>query len=161
MDDTESPEPDENHALQGATDRAALVTIRDIITEIEPLATPHLDDYLHPSVLEVTLADGIGDAKSARIDIVWTTQDNYKFHYTDSAGVNLRWGKHPHNGDYPVPDLEHYHPPPDASSTPDDVEASCIEQTPEELVARAVFKLWRVGYHADSYDRLNDGRNPP
>jgi len=34
-----------------------------------------LDDYLHPSVLEVVLDDGLCAANSARIDIQWTTRD--------------------------------------------------------------------------------------
>jgi hypothetical protein len=76
--------------------------------------------------------------------------------------VDLRWGNHPHGGDYVhVPDTEHYHPPPDASSDPDAVEASCITGSPEELVTRAVCKLWRVAYHADSYAPLNAASNPP
>ena len=157
------PEPrDEAHALRGATDRPALLAIRDTVEEMEPLATARLDDYLNPSALEVELADGLRDADEARIDVTWTTRDDYKFHYTDTEGVNLRWGKHPHGGDYiHVPGLEHYHPPPNASSDPDEVEASCIAQSPKELVTRAVLKLWRVAYHTDSYDPLNAGRNPP
>jgi hypothetical protein len=108
------------------------------------------------------LDDGLCGAEDARIDIQWTTRDDYKFHYTDTEGVNLRWGKHPHAGDYiHVPGLEHYHPPPNASSDPDEVEESCITQSPEELVTRAVLKLWRVAYHTDSYEPLNAGRNPP
>ena len=47
----------EHHTLRGATDRPALLTIRDVIEEMEPLATAELDDYLHPSVLEVALDD--------------------------------------------------------------------------------------------------------
>jgi hypothetical protein len=36
-----------------------------------------------------------------------TNRDDYKFHYTDTEGVNLRWGKHPHAGDYiHVPGLD-------------------------------------------------------
>lgn len=152
----------ETHTLRGATDRPALLTIRDIIAEMEPLATPELDDYLHPSALEVTLDDGLCKADEATIEIQWTTRDDYKFHYTDTEGVNLRWGKHPHGGDYThVPGLEHYHPPPDASSDPDEVEASCITQSPEALVTRAVLKLWRVAYHTNAYAPLNAGRNPP
>lgn len=143
-------------------DRPALLTIRDVVEEMEPLATAELDDYLHPSVLEVTLDDGLCAADGARIDIQWTTRDDYKFHYTDVEAVNFRWGKHSHAGDYiHVPGLEHYHPPPDASSDPDEVEESCITQSPEELVTRAVLKLWRVAYHTDSYEPLNAGRNPP
>jgi hypothetical protein len=160
MQDT--PAQSEPHTLRGAADRPTLLTIRDIIEEMEPLATAELDDYLHPSVVEVAFDDGLCGAEEARIDIQWTTQDDYKFHYTDTAGVNLRWGKHPHAGDYlHVSGLAHYHPPPDASSDPDEVEASCISQSPEELVTRAVLKLWRVAYHTDSYEPLNAGRNPP
>lgn len=160
MQDT--PDRAESHTLRGATDRPALLTIRDIVETVEPLATPELDDYLNPSVLEVGLDDGLCSADQARIDIQWTTQDEYKFHYTDTEAVNFRWGKHPHGGDYiHVDGLEHYHPPPNASSEPAEVEASCIEQSLEELVTRAVFKLWRVAYHSDSCEPLNAGSNPP
>jgi hypothetical protein len=160
MQDT--PDQAEIHTLRGATDRPALLTIRDVVGRVEPLATPELDDYLNPSVLEVGLDDGLCTADQARIDIQWTTQDEYKFHYTDTEAVNLRWGNHPHGGDYiHVDGLEHYHPPPNASSDPADVEESCIEQPPEELVTRAVFKLWRVAYHTESYEPLNAGSNPP
>lgn len=153
---------DELHSLRGSIDRSALLTVRDIIEREEPLATPTLDDYLNPTVLEVPLGDGLRSADSARIDVQWTTQADYKFHYTDTDGVNFRWGRHPHGGDYiSVPGLEHYHPPPDATSDPDDVEESCIKQSVEALVTRAVLKLWRVAYHADSYDPLNAASNPP
>jgi len=152
----------EHHSLRGAIDRPALLTIRDIVEEMEPLATARLDDYLDPAVLEVTLDDGLGEADSARIDIRWTTRGDYVFHYTDTEGVNLRWGKHPHGGEYRCVDgLEHYHPPPDASSDPDKVQDSCITQSSEALVTRAVLKLWRVAYHTDAYEPLNVGSNPP
>ena len=152
----------ESHTLRGATDRPALLTLRDIIDEMEPLATARLDDYLNPSVLEISLDDGLRDADGARIDVQWTTQDEYKFHYTDTADVNLRWGNYPHGGDYVhVSGTAHYHPPPDASSEPADVADSCIRQSTTELVTRAVLKLWRVAYHTDSYSPLNAGRNPP
>jgi len=157
-----SSKQSEAHTLRGATDRPALLTIRDIIEEMEPLATAELDDYLNPSVLAVSIDDGLCGAEEARLDIQWTTQDDYKYHYTDTEGVNIRWGSHPHGGDYiHVPGLEHYHPPPTASSKPDEVEKSCITQTPEVLVTRAVLKLWRVAYHTESYEPLNAGSNPP
>jgi len=89
-------------------------------------------------------------------------QNDYKYHYTDSLDVNLRWGRHPHNGDFiHVPGLEHYHPPPDASSDPNEVEESCIKQSPEILVTRAVLKLWRTAYYNQSRIPLNAGSNPP
>ena len=158
----ESYETDELHSLRGSIDRPALLTIRDIIKREEPLAAPSLDDYLNPTVLEVPLDDGLCAAESARIDVQWTTRSDYKFHYTDADGVYFRWGSHPHGGDYiNVPGLEHYHPPPDATSDPADVEESCIKQSVEALVTRAVLKLWRVAYHADSYEPLNAATNPP
>jgi hypothetical protein len=129
---------------------------------MEPLARAELDDYLNPLVLNVALDDGLCEADEAKIEIQWTTRDDYTFHYTDTEAVNLRWGKHPHGGDYVhVSGLAHYHPPPDASSDPDEVEESCITPSPEELVTRAVLKLWRVAYHTDSYEPLNAGQNPP
>ncbi|MFC7190369.1 hypothetical protein [Halocatena marina] len=155
-------ETDESHSLRGPIDRSALLTIRTIIEREEPLAAPSLDDYLNPTVLEVLLDDGLCRAESARIDVQWTTQADYKFHYTDVDDVNFRWGKHPHDGDYiHVHEFEHYHPPPDATADSDDVEQSCIEQSVEALVTRAVLKLWRVAYHAGSYDPLNAASNPP
>ena len=152
----------ETHTLRGAIDRSALYTIRDEIDVLEPLATPALDDFLDPSALEVGLDDGLCDADTARIDVQWTTRDDYKFHYTDSAGVDCRWGSHPHGGDYVHADGdEHYHPPPDASSDPGEVEESCVELSPAVLVTRAVLKLWRVAYHRESLAPLNAVENPP
>lgn len=153
---------DEAHTLRGPIDRAALIAIRDVIDEIEPLASAVLDDFLDPTVLEVTFEDGLCDADAARIDVQWTTQDDYKFHYTDSAGIDLRWGRHPHDGDYVnVSGFEHYHPPPAASSDPTEIEQSCITQATQVLVTRAVLKLWRVAYHEESLTPLNTGSNPP
>ncbi len=152
----------ESHTLRGPADRPVLLTIRDVFDEQEPLASARLDDFLDPDFLEVTYDDGLCGAESARIDVQWTTRNDYKFHYTDSRGVDLRWGTHPHGGDYVrVAGLEHYHPPPNASSEPSDVEDSCIEQSPETLVTRAVIKLWRVAYRMESLAPLNAGRNPP
>lgn len=152
----------ESHSLRGAVDRAVLITIRDVVTETEPLASAQLDDFLDPTAVEVRFSDGLCDADSSRIDVQWTTFGDYAFHYTDPTGRNLRWGKHPHDDDYvDVPGLEHYHPPPDASSDPSVVEESCIEQSPPRLVTRAVLKLWRTAYHSGSLTPLNAGRNPP
>ena len=152
----------EFHSLRGPSDRPTLLAIRDLFNSEEPLATAELDDLLNPSVLNVQYSDGLLAADWSRIDVQWTTRGDYKYHYTDADDVNFRWGKHPHNDDYlHVPGLEHYHPPPDASSNPSDVEESCIKQRPETLVTRAVVKLWRTAYHAKSLDLLNTGKNPP
>jgi hypothetical protein len=153
---------EEVHTLRGPIDRAALIAIRDVINEEEPLASAALNDFLNPTTLAVTLEDGLCGADAARIDVQWTTQDDYKFHYTDSAGIDLRWGRHPHDGDYvDVSGLEHYHPPPDASSDPTEVEQSCITHSSEVLVTRAVLTVWRVAYHEESLTSLNAGSNPP
>jgi hypothetical protein len=153
---------DERHSLRGAIDRPALLTIRDVFNDEEPLAAGKLDDFLNPTALGVTFDDGLCGADACRIGVQWTIEDDYKFHYTDTQNINFRWGKHPHHGDYiNVAGLEHYHPPPNASSDPTDVEDSCIKQSLEVLVARAVLKLWRTAYHADTFAPLNAGSNPP
>jgi hypothetical protein len=153
---------DEGHVLRGAIDRVALLRIRDVVTDSEPLASAALDDFLNPTVVTVEFEDGLCAADSARIDAQWTTKMDYKFHYTDPTGVNLRWGKHPHNNDYiAVPGLEHYHPPPDASSNSNEVQDSCIKQSPVKLVTRAVLKLWRAAYETNSLQPLNAAQNPP
>lgn len=157
-----TPKTDETHSLRGPIDRAALLTIRDVIDREEPLATPSLDDYLNPTCIKVQLHDGLREATAGRIDVQWTTEADYKFHYTDTEDVNFRWGKHRHDGDYiHVNGLEHYHPPPNASSDPNEVEDSCIEQSLEAVVTRAVLTLWRTAYHRNSYKPLNAASNPP
>lgn len=154
--------PDEAHTLRGPIDRAVLVAIRDLVDEHEPLGSATLDDFIDPRVLEVRLADELGDAESARIDVQWTTQGDYAFHYTDSAGIDCRWDSHLHAGTYSsVSGEAHFHPPPDASSEPSDVEVSCIGHTRPLLVTRAVLKLWRTAYHTGSLAALNAGSNPP
>lgn len=151
----------ESHRLRGAVDRPALIAIRGVFEE-KPTATAKLDDFLDPQTLKVRFDDGLCNADSARIDVEWTTRGDYKFHYTDSTGVDCRWDRHPHDGDYTAASgFEHFHPPPDASADPAAVEASCIEQPTDTLVARAVLKLWRAAYSADSLIPLNAGRNPP
>lgn len=152
----------EAHSLRGPLDRPVLLTVRDVFDDQEPLATARLDDYLDPNVLEVALDDGLCDAEDARIDVRWTTRDDYAFHYTDSQAVNLRWGAHPHDDDYGhVRGFEHFHPPPDASSEPTTVEDSCIRHSRATLVTRAVLKLWRAAYHEESLSLCNAGSNPP
>jgi hypothetical protein len=155
-------ERDEGHVLRGPIDRAALITVRDLINEEEPLASATLDEFLNPTTLEVAFEDGLCEAETARIDIQWTIQNDYKYHYTDSTGVDLRWGRHPHDGDYSnVSGLAHYHPPPDGSSKPAEVEGSRITQSTEVLVTRAILTLWRVAYHEESLRALDTGHNPP
>lgn len=150
----------ESHALRGSTDRGALLDFRDIFVREEPLATGELDDPLDPDELRIVLDDGVGDAERARLDVVWTTRDDYNIHYTDEAARNLRWDVHPN--DYPRATGDaHFHPPPDASKEPEDVEKSCIEVSELELVARATRALWRDVYDRGSLDGVNEALNPP
>ena len=151
----------ESHSARGPVDRPALITIRGLFTQNEPLATATLDDFVNPSALEVQYDDGLLSADQSRTDVQWTPRNDYKYHYTDAAGIDLRWGRHPHDDYVQVPGLEHYHLPSDASSDPADVEASCINQRSETLVTRAVIKLRRTAYHTEALAPLNTGRNPP
>lgn len=152
----------ESHRLPGPIDRAVLIRIRDLVVDSEPLGTATLDDFLDPRLLEVQFEDGLADADSTRFDIRWTTHDDYAFHYTDSAGVDLRWDSHPHDGDYTqVTEFAHFHPPPNASADFDVVADSCIRHTTALLVTQVVLKLWRTAYHEGSVEAIKAGENPP
>ena len=48
---------------------------------------------------EVEFGDGIGDAETARMDVTWYVTGAYSFHYTDAAGVNWRFDRHPDTPD--------------------------------------------------------------
>lgn len=150
----------ESHALRGPTDRGALIDFRDAFERMEPLATGELDDFVDPDELQIVLHDAVGAAGRARFDVVWTTHDDYNIHYTDDTARDFRWDVHPN--DYPKAAGDgHFHPPPDASTDPRDVEDSCIEVSAIELVARAVHKLWRNAYEQGSFAGVNDAANPP
>lgn len=134
----------------------ALRRIRDLWTDLEPLTVETgYDDPINPTELRITLADGIGDADAASIDVQWSTLDNYTFHYTDSAGVNWRFDRHP-NTHSPE---RHFHPP--AAGGTGDPEPSCIRVNEVSLVTRAVHTLWRGAYESGDPTRLNTGSNPP
>jgi len=53
----ERHETDESYSIRGSIDRPALLTIRDIIENEEPLVAPSLDDYRyrqhHPTLAQV------------------------------------------------------------------------------------------------------------
>jgi hypothetical protein len=152
----------ERHSLRGPIDRPALIAIRDLCAEIEPLVTATLDDFLNPSRCTVSFDDGLRDADSTRLDVRWTRLGDYSFHYTERGGIDCRWDRHPHGGDYVAcTGLAHSHPPPDASSDPQAVEESCITHASPHLVTRAVLKCWREAYHAESVEPLNAISNPP
>lgn len=152
----------EPHRLRGPTDRVALDAIRRIIETTEPMATVEFDDEINPRELRITFHDGIGDASTSLIDADWHVTGDYKFHHTDDRSIDFRWGKHPHGGEYVhVTGLEHFHPPPDATSDPHEVEQSCISVGREVLVCRAVLTLWRAAFDANDLSRLNSASNPP
>lgn len=143
-------------AVFGAIDPESLRDIRDVFTEMEPLVeSATLDDPFDPTVLTVAFTDGIGTADSARFDVKWSLNDNYTFHYTDEAGIDFRFDRHPK----PDAPRAHFHRPPDAAS--EAVEPSCITVTEVTLVARAVLKLWRDAYDGETVDGINEGENPP
>ena len=146
----------ESHTLRGAIDVTKLDSFRDAFISIEPLASGAIDDRLDPRNLRITIPYGIGEAEETIFTIRWTTVNDYNIHYSDTSERNLRWDIHPH--DFPTPpDDRHFHPPPDASSTGDDVEASCLGVPSIDLVARAVHFLWRQAFDAGSITDINTG----
>lgn len=54
-----------------------------------------------------------------------------------------------------------FHPPPDASVAPEDVEPSCIEVPEVVLIARAVHALWRLAYDEGELPGINTVEDPP
>jgi len=142
-----------SHRLRGPVDAEVLYGIRDAFSEHEPLATATVEpDLVNPTHVEVALSVGLGDASEGRFDVQWTTAGDYKFHYTES-GLDFRWGHHPHGGEYDTGHA-HFHPPPDASSDPDAVEASCFTVHRPVLLVRGVLRNWRTAAH-DGLAELN------
>ena len=150
----------ESHSLRGAIDAGALHDFRAEFERLEPLSSGSLDDPVSPGELRLQLDDGIGEATTATITVRWSVRGDYTVHYSDDTDRNLRWDRHPHEYTAPAGD-GHFHPPPDASSDDEDVEASCIRVTELVLVARAIHQLWRAGYGGGTADSLNDASNPP
>lgn len=152
---SEDSEPERPEAF-GAVDAGALREIRALFVEIEPLVdAAAFDDPLNPTSLTLELADGVGEASTARFDVRWSGTDNYAFHYTDSADHDFRFDCHPK----PDAPTRHFHPPPAADSRP--VEPSCITVTELPLVTRAVAQCWRYAYDGGVFDGINDATNPP
>ena len=134
----------------------ALQRIRNLWVDLEPLVSDTgYDDIVDPTEVWIELADGLGDADSARFDIQWSELGNYSYHYVDSSGVNWRFDRHP----CPHSPEKHFHPPPDASTV--EAEPSCISVEAVSLVTRAVYSLWRASYDGGSLSRPNSASNPP
>lgn len=150
------PQPNDDGVVFGPIDAEALREIRSLFVEMEPLvAATSLDDPLNPQMLSIEIADGVGTASSARIDVRWSLTGNYAFHYTDDQGQDFRFDRHPK----PDAPTQHFHPPPDAPSRP--VDPSCITVSALPLVTRAVLQRWRFVYETGSFEGINDASNPP
>lgn len=142
----------------GPLDTEAMGAVREAFLHVDGLVNgpeTGFDSVLDPTVLTVTLEDGVGDADWSRFDVKWYRTGHYNCHHVDENGANFRFDFHPKVG---APD-RHFHPPPDADS--DDAIASCIEVAEPRLVARAVHAVWRRAYEFGSFDALNTARNPP
>lgn len=139
----------------GPIDYDALVTIRDIFLDAEPLVGNHsLEGRLDPQPeLNIAVGAGFGDSPCGRFDIVWSETDCYNFHYTGDTGIEFRFDRHPEPNAPP----RHFHEPPDAVSRV----RSCIHVEPPELVTRAVLKCWRTALSEDDPATLNSLSNPP
>ncbi len=134
----------------------ALQRIRDLWLELEPLVdVTSYDNIVAPTELHISLIDGLSDAESARLDIQWSEQGMYSFHYVDSDNVNWRFDRHPNTHS---PEM-HFHPLPNAATTA--AEPSCITVTEVSLVTRAVHAMWRAAYEDDDTAQLNSASNPP
>ena len=106
-----------------------------------------------PSVLLVELPAGLQGEFTGQFGVQWTTGGDSTFHYTEED-LDFRWGYHPHGGDYAVQGDAHFHPPPNASSHPNDVAPSCCTVHRPTLVTRGVVKNWHAAYH-DGIGELN------
>lgn len=153
-------ETTESHSLRGAIDVTKLDAFRDAFVSIEPTASAAIDDRVNPRELRLTIPFGVGEADRTVFTVRWTTAGDYNIHYSDSAGRNLRWDRHPHDFSLPF-DERHFRPPPDATTEDDAVEASSIETDRIVLVARAVHLSWRSALDDGSIDGMNAGTNPP
>lgn len=137
----------------GPVDYDALLRIRDVFLDTEPLVShSSLDDRLAPQP-ELNVEPGFGSSTCGRFDIVWTEKNCYNFHYIGDDGIEFRFDRHPE----PNVPSKHFHEPPDAVSRV----PSCIEVEPPELVTRAVLKCWRTALSADDPSMLNSSTNPP
>jgi len=139
----------------GPIDYDALVRIRDIFLDTEPLVNHHSLDGrldLQPE-LNVTVDAGFGSSACGRFDVVWTDNNCYNFHYRGDTGMEFRFDRHPE----PNAPSKHFHTPPDAASRV----PSCIDVEPPELVTRAILKCWRTALSVDDPSKLNSISNPP
>ena len=145
-------EAEEDDRRFGSTDTTSLEAFRDVFLEEPLVEETEFDDSTNPRQLRVRLSDGVTSEGS--FTVRWSIRGYYSVHYLED-GVEFRFDYHPN----PHSPQKHFHPPPDAST--EEAEKSCVEVETDELVSRAVLKLWRRWYESDGDVSPNGGKNPP
>ena len=133
----------------GSVDLPVLQQIQTLLIEQEPLVeSTRFDDPINPTelVVEFTLAD----RSHSRLEVTWWQTGAYRFHYTESDGINFRYDNHPKSA---VPDA-HFHPPPNAGLA----ESSFLGSATRPLViTRAIVTRVREAIvDGNSLNRLNE-----
>jgi len=136
----------------GPTDVTSLEAVREVFFEEPLVESAGFDDVANPRKLTVHLSDGV--TSPGTFTVRWSVHGYYSMHYSEE-GSEFRFDRHPN----PHSPTEHFHPPPDAST--ERAERSCIRVEVDELVARAVLKLWRRWYGSDGDVSPNEAQDPP
>lgn len=119
----------------GPVDYPVLQQIRDLLLEEEPLVeSTTVDDPVNPTELIVEFSARLN--APGRMEITWWKRGAYRYHYTESDGVDFRFDNHPKDG---APNA-HFHPPPDAGQAKPSFLAGV---TQPQIVTRAVITRWR------------------
>ncbi|QLC34365.1 hypothetical protein EFA46_009145 [Halarchaeum sp. CBA1220] len=119
----------------GPVDYPVLRQIRDLLLEEEPLVeSTAFDDPVNPTELIVEFSSE--SDSPGRMEITWWKRGAYRYHYTESGGVDFRFDNHPKDG---APNA-HFHPPPNAGPAEPSFLAGV---TQPQIVTRAVITRWR------------------
>jgi len=134
----------------GPVDVPVLRQLRDLILGEEPLSeSVTFDDPVNPTELVVGFSTGY--QSSGRMEITWWESGAYRFHYTETGGIDFRFDRHPKDD---APEA-HFHPPPNAGVAVSSVLAGA---THPQVVARAVLSQWRAAIvDAETVELLNEG----
>lgn len=137
----------------GPVDYPTFQQIRTLLVDEEPLVeSTTFDDPVNPTELIVELSAGLGSP--GRMEITWWERGAYRYHYTESDGIDFRFDRHPKDG---APD-EHFHPPPDAGRAAPSVLAGVSQS---QIVTRAVIARWRRAViKGRGLESLNSDANP-
>jgi|APHM01.1.fsa_nt_gi hypothetical protein len=136
----------------GDIDTTSLEAIREVFYEEPLVESAGFDEITNPRKLNIEFSDGV--TSSGTLTVRWSIRGYYSFHYSEED-IQFRFDHH----DNPHSPKKHFHPPPSAST--EGAEESCIEVEVDELVARAVLKLWRRWYESDGEIDSNKGEDPP